>query len=164
MVIMFTRRTSQERSICTRHTVTAKNVEILGEMQGKHMTCTWKARKLRLWTGRKQTSKIFFGYRRSAGLRCSDIGWDAYRYQNGAKMQSGTGGVWGHSGRHGAVWSVFKSFGEIWKSTKILGGGSRRVWWFGEQIFQGCSWALNIGNCNLGLRRLWSMKWSYDAI
>ena len=118
-----------------------KHVEIDGNAREAYdvlVTCTWGVCKLCTWADRKHVRKRLSEHRRSAGIHCGDIGWGAYEGQNGAKMQLGVEEVWGHSGRQGTVWSVFKSFGDSLISTKCSGGDSWCVWWFGEHVFEGC--------------------------
>jgi len=140
---MFMRRTRQERSIYMFYVIYRDCVNMLklgGNVREAYdvlVTYTWGVCKLCTWAGRKHVRKRLSEHRRSTETHCSDYGWGAYEGQNGAKMQLGVEEVWGHSGRQGTVWSVFKSFGDSLISTKCSGGDSWCVWWFGERVFEG---------------------------
>ena len=141
---MFMRRSRQERSIYMFYVIFCDCVNML-KLEGNSreaydvlVTCTWGVCKLCTWAGRKHVRKRLSEHWRSTETHCGDIGWGAYEGQNGAKMQLGVEEVWGHSGRQGTVWSVFKSLGGSLISTKCSEGDSWCVWWFGECVFEGC--------------------------
>ena len=141
---MFMRRTRHGRSIYMFYVICRDCVNMLKlggnarEAYDVLVTCTWGVCKLCTWAGRKHVRKRLSEHRRSTETHCSDIGWGACEGQNGAIMQLGVEEVWGHSGRQGTVWSVFKSLGGSLISTKCSGGDSWCVWWFGEHVFEGC--------------------------
>jgi len=146
---MFMGRTRHGRSIYMFYVVCRDCVNTLklGGNAGKAcdvlVPSTWGVCKLCMWAGWKHVRKEFSEQRRTAGAHCSDIGWGAYKGQNGAKMQLGVEEVWGMAiDRRWFEMCMMIRWACVWR------------------VF----WDPNVGHYDVRIRWLRSSKWSRHAI